>query len=69
MNADQNSVGKTLGETITALRERGDSKVQCVAVLVASGLSQIEAKRLVHDDPAWADAKWHDENIFEERPE
>jgi hypothetical protein len=68
----QRQEGLALDEVLRRLRERGCSKGQSVAVL--AGLRELgpslssrllQAKRLVHESPVWADAKERDEQIFD----
>lgn len=61
------SAGHTHDEVLHELREQGGSKIDCVAALKdAEHMTLVEAKRIVHFSPVWADVKQRDEAIWEE---
>jgi hypothetical protein len=51
-------------EVLGRLRQNGLGKIDCIAVLHdATGLSLVDAKRAVHDSPAWADRREQDDAL------
>jgi len=57
--------GASDDEILSEFREHGCSKLQCVVIMRELGFSLIEAKKLVHESPVWADARWRDDHILD----
>ena len=53
-----------LSESVALLQSIGVSKAQSVRALEAAGIEPAEAKRLVHESPAWADVRERDEDYL-----
>jgi len=58
--------GETEDEILTKLRHRGYSKLESVSAFHDAGLPLAQAKRLVHESPAWHDAKHRDDHTFDD---
>jgi len=66
MNACREMVSRGVGveDIVATLRQRGLSKVQTIKVLFDLRLADAyDAKKLVHDSPAWADVRERDEEF------